>query len=70
MRCAECYWAVLNSAVSIDMVCCNIKSPNYNKILGKEGNERFECNCGESQEAVDYRTMSPWDFASKYYGQR
>jgi len=68
MMCADCYWAILNSAVSIDMVCCNAESPNYNNIFKKEDATKFGCDCGESQEAVDYRTMNAWEFASKYYG--
>lgn len=67
MKCVECYWLAKNSTIGLDMVCCNKKSGNYNKIFSKEDVEKSGCDCGESKEAVDYRTLTPWQFASKYY---
>ena len=67
MKCNECYWCTLNHATSTDVVCCNQESENYNKIFSKEVAEQMECEDAETQQAVDYRNMTPWQFASKYY---
>lgn len=68
MRCCDCYWAMLNFAGSTDRVCCNKKSENYNKVFSEEELKKSGCGCGESEVAIDYRTLTPWEFAKKYYG--
>ena len=67
MKCKECYWCTLNNALSNKKVCCNQKSKNYNKILTNEEIETFICEDAETKEEIDYRTMTPWEFASRYY---
>lgn len=67
MKCTECYWSAVNAATGTDRVCCNKNSPCYNKIVSKDEAERTGCDEGESQRAVDYRTLNPWEFARKYY---
>lgn len=67
MKCNECYWCTLNHALSNEKVCCNEKSENYNKLFPKEEAENRGCELGETKIAVDYRNMTAWEFASRYY---
>lgn len=67
MGCKDCYWCTLNKPTGNEMVCCNQESKNYNKIFTKEEVETMECEDAETKQAVDYRNMTPWQFASKYY---
>lgn len=67
MKCSECYWCTLNHALSDKVVCCNEKSSNYNQLFPKEQIEIKGCDDGETKQAVDYRNMTAWEFASKYY---
>lgn len=67
MKCSECYWCALNHALSDEVVCCNKKSSNYNQLFSTEEIEIKGCDKGETKQAVDYRTMTAWEFASKYY---
>lgn len=67
MKCSECYWCALNHALSDKVVCCNEKSSNYNQLFPKEEREIMGCDEGETKQAVDYRNMTAWEFASKYY---
>ena len=69
MNCADCFWIrrAFNAAAKKEMVCCNEKSENFNKLFAKDALKEAGCDCGESQIAGDYRTMTAWDFASKYY---
>lgn len=67
MKCNECYWCTLNHALSNERVCCNQESKNYNKIFTKEETENIECEDAETERAIDYQKMTPWQFASKYY---
>ena len=67
MKCNDCYWCARNSANDENFVCCNQESENYNKILTEEETEITTCEYAETQQAVDYRNMTPWQFASKYY---
>lgn len=67
MKCSECYWCALNKLIGNEMVCCNQESENYNKIFTKEETETMECEDAETKQAVDYRNMTPWQFASRYY---
>ena len=67
MKCSECYWSALNTPAGSDRVCCNKDSGRYNEIIPEEDAKRCGCEQGESEQAVDYRTMTPWQFACKYY---
>lgn len=67
MKCSDCYWCKLCHALSNEKVCCNSESENYNKIFPKEEAENMGCEAGETRQAVDYRNMTAWEFASKYY---
>lgn len=67
MNCNDCYWCVLNHTPSNTFVCCNEKSNSYNQIFQKEDIKTKSCNNGETRQAVDYRNMTAWQFASKYY---
>lgn len=67
MKCSECYWCKLNHALSDKKVCNNQKSENYNIVFPKEEAENRGCDHGETRDAVEYRTMTPWEFASKHY---
>lgn len=67
MRCDECFWCTANTAIGSEFVCCSEKSEHYNKIMTKEEKSKTGCEFGETRQAVDYRTMNPWQFASKYY---
>lgn len=67
MECAECYWSAPNTATGSGRVCCNKDSPRYNEVIPKDETARTGCGQGESEQAVDYRTMTPWQFACKYY---
>lgn len=67
MKCSECYWCTLNHELSDEKVCCNQESKNYNKIFTKEETEKMDCEEAETKQAVDYRNMTPWEFASRYY---
>ena len=67
MKCSECYWCTLNHKLSDEKVCCNQESKNYNKIFTKEETETMNCEDAETKQAVDYRNMTPWEFASRYY---
>lgn len=68
MKCSECYWCTLNSPTGSDVVCCNRASENYNKVFSEKVSQETECEDAESERAVDYRELTPWQFASKYYG--
>ena len=68
MKCTECGWHTLNTALKTDRVCCNQESEKYNQIMTEDEFKTKSCDNGESQEAIDYHNMSPWGFASKYYG--
>lgn len=67
MKCSECYWCELNHPLSNEKICCNQESENYNMLFPKEEANDRGCEHGESREAVDYRNMTAWEFASKYY---
>lgn len=67
MNCKECYWCALNHSLSDKFICCNEKSRNYNEIFPKEEREIKGCEDGEIKQAVDYRNMTAWGFASRYY---
>lgn len=65
MNCNECYWCTLNDGTNY--VCCNRDSENYNKIFTSEEIENVKCEDAETERAIDYQKMTPWQFASKYY---
>ena len=67
MSCIDCYWSALNSGTSSDRVCCNKESEHYNEVISKEDAKKSGCDAGESEQAVDYRNLTAWDFAVKYY---
>ena len=67
MNCTECYWSALNTATGSDRVCCNKDSEHYNKVIPAEDAARDGCAHGETEQAVDYRRLNPWQFACKYY---
>lgn len=64
MNCSECYWCNANLK---KMTCGNPESENYNKSFSKDKIENMGCNAGETKKAVDYKNMTAWEFASKYY---
>lgn len=67
ITCSECYWCSLSHALSDQKVCCNNESEHYNQEFPKGEASKRGCNVGETQQAVDYRNMTAWQFASKYY---
>ena len=67
MVCKECYWCTLNHALGREMVCCNQESENYNKIFTEEEAKTIGCENAETRREVDYKNMTAWEFASKYY---
>lgn len=67
MDCRDCYWCKLNNALSEEKVCCNEKSPHYNQKILKEKLDGNGCEFGETKQAVAYRNMTAWEFASRYY---
>ena len=67
MKCNECYWCTSNKPLNDERVCCNKESENYNKIFTEVEPTTMECEDAESEEAVDYKHMTPWNFALKYY---
>lgn len=67
MNCKDCYWCALECAIRSDRVCCNQESENYNKVFSEEEARQMGCEYAETEQAVDYRTLTPWQFASKYY---
>lgn len=67
MDCKGCYWCESNNALGEEKVCCNEKSMNYNQVFTKERLEKSGCEYGETKQAVDYRNMTAWEFASRYY---
>ncbi len=67
MQCSECYWCTLNHALSDEVVCCNEKSENYNKVFPKDQCNTQGCESGQTKQEIDYWNMTPWQFASKYY---
>ena len=67
LTCNECYWCSSNDSLSDDMVCCNQKSENYNKIFSEEESKTKNCEHAETEQAIDYFRLTPWEFASKYY---
>lgn len=67
MTCSECIWCALNSPARPDRICCNVKSPNYNQTIPALLTDEMGCDAGESKREHDYRNMTPWQFASKYY---
>lgn len=67
MKCKDCYWCKSNNALSGEKICCNEKSNFYNQTFLKEKIEEFSCEYAETKIAVDYRNMTAWEFASRYY---
>lgn len=67
MKCSECCWCTKSETTNTEIVCSNKESENYNKVFTNEVAEQMECEDAETQQAVDYRNMTPWQFASKYY---
>ena len=68
MSCLDCRSCANNNiAVNTDKVCCEPMSPRYNKVVTAEMASRLSCPLEETQQAYDWRNMSPWDFANKYY---
>lgn len=67
MNCLNCGHCVLNKTNSTDKVCCNTKSENYNKVFTEEELLKNSCEHFETREAIDYKEMNAWQFASKYY---
>lgn len=67
MTCEECYWCQPEAALGESMVCCNKDSEFYLKVFPKEEVTKRGCDLAETQQAVDYRELTPWQFASKYY---
>lgn len=47
--------------------CVLIKNLKTIIVFTNEVAEQMECEDAETQQAVDYRNMTPWQFASKYY---
>lgn len=66
-QCNECYWSRRVSATSEEQVCCNENSEHYNEVFPKEESMERGCEEGETRKAIDYRNMTAWQFASKYY---
>lgn len=66
MTCKDCYWYKQETALSQKRLCCNKNSKYYNQVLSEEV-EIAGCKCAETKQAVDYREMTAWQFAAKYY---
>lgn len=60
IRCAECYWASLNTPCCGDRVCCNTHSKNYNKVFSVEEARKRGCDYGTRPDDVCCEEMSPW----------
>lgn len=67
MSCKECYWCKQEIPLGSERVCCNKNSENYNKIFPEEEASERNCELAETKQAVDYREMTAWEFAVKYY---
>ena len=67
MNCNECYWSTLEHVLSDKKVCCKRESKNYNKIFTNEEIKTMDCEDAETKREVDYKNMTPWEFASRYY---
>lgn len=67
MDCIECYWSAPDTAAGTGRVCRNRDSGRYGKTIPAADAGRAGCEKGETEQAVDYRTMTPWQFACKYY---
>lgn len=67
MNCKDCFWCTLNNSYSSNKVCCNRNSKNFNKIFTSEEINNMICEDVETEQAVDYRNMTAWQFANKYY---
>jgi len=67
MKCKECFWCALNTAIGRDHVCCNKESKHYNSLLTESQINQDACDSAETEQAHDYKTLTPWQFASKYY---
>ena len=67
MTCKECYWCKQETALSQKRVCCNENSENYNEVFPEDEAETSSCEYAETKQAVDYREMTAWQFAARYY---
>lgn len=67
MNCCECYYSKLNHGLSKEKICCNQESSNYNRIFQEYECVNCGCDKGVSTEEFDYKNMTAWQFASKYY---
>ncbi len=67
MSCKECYWCKKETPLGSKRVCCNENSPNCNKVFSEQEASKRGCELAETQQAVDYREMTAWEFAAKYY---
>ena len=67
LTCEDCYWCgpVLDS--DSKKRCCNQSSANCDRVFSLEEAKIMECDDAETERAVDYRNMTAWQFASKYY---
>lgn len=58
---ADCIECVYNK----DSKCTNKEAKRYGQAVKEE--HGFGCDDGLTQQAYDYKTMTPWDFSQKYY---
>lgn len=61
MHCSDCYWCVLNHALSNEKVCCNDKSENYNILFPKEESTKRGCSLCAVREEVYNNGLNPWN---------
>ncbi|KAI4445303.1 hypothetical protein C823_007810 [Eubacterium plexicaudatum ASF492] len=67
MNCRDCYWSKTNNILTDEEICCNENSSYYNQIISTEKVEQNGCENGETKQTVDYKNMTAWEFASRYY---
>lgn len=67
MNCKDCYWSKPKDSSNNEKICCNEESKNYNKTFTPEQIRAMKCDDAETKQAVDYRRMTPWEFACRYY---
>ena len=74
LNCSECYWCALGPNATddhihdnIEKVCLNGDSEHCRVKFKRKESFNRGCEHGETREAIDYKNMTAWEFANKYY---
>ena len=68
LSCIECrHCSACETADGHRKTCGNPLSPRYNQVMTEDMAGRISCDMQETQQAYDYRHLTPWEFANKYY---